>query len=389
MNIYDQSYNSHILSYDPVYRPHLLNPPPMPDPSKGGLPFDPVFKAEPCVRGLEGGGIALSVFLPKAEKVTARIGEKNIFAELKKGDDGYFRAEVKEIEPGFHYVFFNVDGVSYLHPELPIGYGYGFAVNFIDIPGEEDYYLLKDVPHGSLTLEQYKSSINGRFRACWVYTPPRYFEEPEKRYPVLYIQHGGGENETGWFWQGKIHYILDNLIAEGACEEMIIVTNAGNAYKELEPDVFTDADASDIIVKECVPFIDGKYRTLADAHHRAIAGLSMGGGMARHIAHRHPDIFKNVGVFSSGQGFMVKGSSQGVTFDYSDLFSTPEHYNALMDVTFVMCGDRDMRHIYTSEQAGELTEKGYSVVYKEYPGGHEWNVWRPAARDFMKMIFRK
>lgn len=388
MNIYDQSYNSHIAAFDAIYRPQLLTPPIMPDPSKG-MPSVQDFRAEPGVRGLESGDVSLSVFLPQASKVTARIAEEDEAIEFTKGEDGYFRAEAQNVPAGFHYIDFEADGIPFVHPNLPIGYGYGHSVNFIDIPGEEDYYLLKDVPHGAITMEQYKSQINGRYRACWVYTPPSYPNDPDKRYPVLYIQHGGGENETGWFWQGKLNYILDNLIACGECREMIVVANSGNAYRELKPDVFTVADASEIIVRECVPFIDGKYRTIANAENRAVAGLSMGGGMARHIAHQHPDIFRNVGVFSSGQGFMVSGSSQGVTFDYSKLFSTPEYYNSVMKVTFVICGDTDMRHTYTSEQANSLAEKGYHVLYKEYPGGHEWNVWRPAARDFVKMLFEK
>ena len=389
MNPYDQSYNSHILSFDPVYRKQMPRPAMLgADPFKGmPLPTD-AFRAEPGVRGLSGGGAALSVYLPQAKEVTVRIGEQNLMLTLTKGEDGYFRGESREIPAGFHYVFFTVDGVPYLHPMLPVGYGYGFAANFIDLPGEEDYYLLKDVPHGSLTMELYPSRINGRTRACWVYTPPGYAAHPEKRYPVLYIQHGGGENETGWFWQGKLHYILDNLIAEGKCVEMLAVANAGNAYAEVGPDEFRDADASAIIARECVPFIDGKYRTIPDGSHRAIAGLSMGGGMARHLAHQHPELFRSVGVFSSGQGFLVKGESQGVTFDYSELFSSPEHYNSVMDVTFVMCGDSDMRHTYTSEHAAALSSKGYNVIYKEYPGGHEWNVWRPAARDFAQMLFQ-
>ena len=361
----------------------------MPNPLKGMLKQDYEFKAEPCVRGLEDGSVVFSLFMPKAQTVKVVVGENRIQFELSKNDDGYFRGKAEGIPSGFHYVFFEVDGIPFIHPNLPIGYGYGYAVNFIDVPGDEEYYLLRDVPHGALTMEIYNSELSGRSRACWVYTPPRYSENTDRRYPVLYIQHGGGENETGWFWQGKLHYILDNLIAAGECAEMIVVANAGNAYREVASDVFVEADASEIIVKECVPFIDSKYRTIADSAHRAIAGLSMGGGMARHIAHSHPDIFKNVGVFSSGQGFMVSGSSQGVDFDYSELFSSPDHYNSVMDVTFVMCGDNDMRHEYTSKQVAALAEKGYNVKYREYIGGHEWNVWRPAARDFVKMIFNK
>ena len=384
MNRYDQTYNSYILNFDPVYTPPRPRPESF-DPFKG-MPRQEDFKAEPCVRGLEGGGAEISLYMPGARKAVVKY-HVNKTLEMKKGSDGYFRVSAPDFPSGFQYVRFEVDGVPYIHPFLPVGYGSGSAVNYVDIPGKDDFYLLKNVPHGTVSMELYKSAINGRFRTCWVYTPPGY-ETGSKRYPVYYIQHGGGETETGWFWQGKLNYIMDNLIAARECEEMIVVANAGTAYREIGPDEFTLSDASAIITEECVPFIDGKYRTIADASHRAVAGLSMGGGMARHIAHSRPDMFRNLGVFSSGQGFMVAGTSQGVTFDYSALFSTPEHYNSLFDVTFVTCGDTDMRHTYTFEQAGGLAARGFNVIYREYAGDHEWNVWRESARDFAKMIFR-
>lgn len=387
MNVYDQSYNAHLLSFDPVYRPVQNQPQLSPNPFKG-LSAANDFDAEPGIRGLPGGGIALSFYAPDASAVEAKVGESETPIVLAKQENGYWRAEASDVPAGFHYLFFTVDGVSVIHPNLPVGYGYGRAVNYIDVPSEETDFLLRDVLHGGLTMELYKAQSTGRFRACWVYTPPKYGQDINKRYPVLYIQHGGGENETGWFWQGKLHYLLDNLLADSRCAEMIVVANAGNAYQELSSDHFSEADAASIIMEDCIPMIDEKYRTIPDARHRAVAGLSMGGGQARHMAHGRPDLFANVGVFSSGQGFLVKGESQGVTFDYSELFSSPEHYNAVMDVTFVACGTEDMRHAYTAEQVAALASQGYHVSYHPYPGEHEWNVWRLAARDFLTELFR-
>jgi enterochelin esterase-like enzyme len=343
MNIYDQTYNSNLLCFDSIYRPEAkAKPADTLNPFKG-IPQPTGIQNVPGVRGLEGGGIEVTYYAPDASGVEMSVPEIEQPFSFDKADNGYWTLRAAEIPAGFHYVFFKVDGVSTIHPQLPIGYGYGRNVNYIDVPGDEDFYLLKDVPHGNITVEIYKSVINGRFRNCWVYTPPAY-NESDKRYPVLYIQHGGGEDEMGWFWMGRINYIIDNLLAEGRCEEMIIVANSGSAYRETGHDEFEVADAAEIIIRECVPFIDGKYRTLADCEYRAIAGLSMGGGQARHLAHSHPDTFANLGAFSSGQGFIVKGESQGMVFDYTDLFSSPEHYNKTMKLTFVVCGTEDMRH---------------------------------------------
>jgi enterochelin esterase-like enzyme len=387
MNVYDQSYDSHILCFDPIYRseakPMIAS---LSNPFKG-IPMPTDIENVPGVRGLENGGAEVTCFAPDASIVEMSVAEINQSYAFNQGDDGYWTLRTDSIPAGFHYIFVKVDGVSTLMPNLPISYGYGRSINYIDVPGEEDFYLLKDVPHGSITMEIYKSEISGRFRNCWVYTPPSY-NQSSKKFPVLYIQHGGGEDETGWFWLGRINYIIDNLLAEGKCEEMIIVANSGNAYKEVGNDMFEVVDAAEIIIKECVPLIDAKYRTVANGEHRAIAGLSMGGGQARHLSHSHPDIFANLGAFSSGQGFIIKGESQGCVFDYTDLFVSPEHYNKIMKLTFVVCGTEDERHEYTSKQVKELADKGYNVEYHPYPGGHEWNVWRAGARDFIMKLFR-
>ena len=389
MNPYDQSYNSHILCFDPVNRTKARPQIPVGTNPFHGAAIDRRFEAVPGVRGTADGGVRITFHAPEASRVTMTIpGMKHEFV-FAKAEDGYWAYEGSDIAPGFHYVQFHVDGVTAYHPELPMGFGCIGAINYIDVPGDEDYYLLKDVPHGTIRQELYKSEIcGGRWRNAWVYTPPCYDEDPSRRYPVMYIQHGGGEDETGWFWQGKLHYILDNLIAEGKCEPMLAVCNYGNAYRALEGDEYEVCAPKDIITFECVPFIDGKYRTIADAEHRAICGLSMGGGQSRHIAHRHPEVFANLGVFSSGAGFLVKGEAQGVSFDYSELFASPEHYNAIMKTTFVGCGTEDMRHAYTSEHVRPLEEGGYNVHYHAYPGDHEWNVWRKWSRDFAMEIFK-
>jgi enterochelin esterase-like enzyme len=389
----NQALNSHILCFDPVNR-KIVPTPPIPTDGKtpplipdiGRSPYDPV----PGVRTLDDGTVDVLYFAPDAHsiKITGIGGSQAESFDMEKIGDGYWKAAIKGLKPGFHYHEYLVDGVRTFNPAVPFGYGSSAVVNYLEVPDpNEDFYLLKDVPHGALRMELMKSEFCGRYRNAWVYMPPGY-DTSGKRYPVLYIQHGGGENETGWIWQGKINYIADNLLAAGEMEEMLIVCCSSNAPKELPGGKYINVDYPGVMAHEIVPFIDATFRTIADREHRAVAGLSMGGGQARLIAHRHPDVFANLGQFSSGSGFAVQFESMYGPADFSELFATPEHYNEIMKLTFVSCGTDDPRHGYTSVQVKELADRGYNVSYHTYPGHHEWNVWRYSARDFMKLLFR-
>ena len=390
----NQALNSHILFFDPFNRkpaplpsfPADGKPPRGPNPALQQAPYENI----PGVRTLEDGRVEVTFYAPDAHSVKiAGIGGSmpNTY-DMEKAEDGYWKVVIDDLGPGFHYHEYIVDGVRTFNPTIPFGYGCSKAMNFLEVPDpNEDFYLLKDVPHGTIHMEIMKSELCGRYRNAWVYTPPGY-ETGEKRYPVLYIQHGGGENETGWIWQGKINYIADNLLAASEMEEMIIVCCAGYAPKRLDDGRYVNVDYTEVMVKEIVPFIDSKYRTKADRLYRAIAGLSMGGGQARAIAHTHPEVFASLGQFSCGGGFVVKGVSLYGPTDYSELFSTPEHYNSIMKLTFVSCGTDDPRHAYTSVQVQELADKGYNVSYHPYPGHHEWDVWRFSAYEYLQKLFR-
>jgi len=390
----NQALNSHMLYFDPVHRKASPLPPFRAD---GKPPLRPAGNTEapyeevPGVRTLDDGAVEITFYAPDAHSVkVAGWGGSSMpnTYEMQKGEDGYWKVTLEDVGPGFHYHDYLVDGVKTVNPLVPFGYGASRVVNYFEVPDpNEDFYLLQDVPHGTVRMELMKSETAGRYRSLWVYTPPGY-DDSGRRYPVLYIQHGGGENEMGWIWQGKIHYIADNLLAAGQMEEMLIVCAAGYAPKRLEDGRYINLDFHEIMVREIVPFIDGKFRTVADRKSRAIAGLSMGGGQARAIAHRHTDVFANLGQFSCGGGFIVKGESMYGPTDYSELFATPEHYNAIMDVTFVSCGTDDPRHAFTGVQVKELADQGFNVTYHPYPGFHEWDVWRFSARDFMKTLFR-
>lgn len=401
------------LNFDAIYRKLVpVNPNFHPlDPAYGSKVFPPTagpagkaYEAIHAARTLEDGTVEITYYAPDAKRVeVAGIGgSMQGRYDLEKIEDGYWKASIKDIRSGFHYCIFIVDGVPTYNPTMPFGFGNSYVMNYFEVPGEDDFYLLKDVPHGTVHMELMKSELQGRYRNLYVYTPYGY-ETSDKRYPVMHILHGGGENEIGWFWEGKLNYIADNLFAEGKAEEMIIVVSSFTAPKEVGDNVFQNIAFPDVMVNEIVPFIDAKYRTIPDRRSRAIAGLSAGGGTARQIGHGHPEVFANLGQFSSGGGFFIYGMStvegpkdygppvRSTPMDevYAKLFTTPEEYNAYMDVTFITCGSDDLRWQYTRPQVQEFIDKGYNLEYQEYPGYHEWDTWRIAAMEFMKRIFKK
>ncbi len=305
--------------------------------------------------------------------------------ELAPDEDGYWSVTVDDIRDGFHYHKYFVDGVEAPNALAPYGYGCFQPINFFEMPGGADpeFYLLKDVPHGTVRMDLYKSALTGRWRNCFIYTPPGYETDTDRRYPVLYLQHGGGENEVGWVWQGKINYIADNLLAEGKMEPMIIVMNNGYAFKDDGTSNESMGSIDEVIVGDCIPFIDAKYRTVADRHGRAMAGLSMGAMQSNVTVMKNPDVFANVGIFSGG--FNYKGDG----YDLTDVFEDVEKYRARFDLLFVSAGEDEQPMCGTLRKTlGELNEKGFQNVFYSCPGFHEWDVWRYAAREFLKLLFR-
>ena len=259
-------------------------------------------------------------------------------------------------------------------------------MNYFEIPDEQDgeFWLMQQVPHGTIHMEFYPCRMTGRVRCCYVYTPPAYGQDTGKRYPVLYLQHGGGENETGWLWQGKINYICDNLIAQGLMKEMIVVMNDGYAFR---PDGLGDpagGDIDDVLADECVAFIDDRYRTIPDARHRAIAGLSMGGMQTNACIFKHPDRFANAGIFSGG--FREKGFN----FDGSALLREPELFRQRFALIFVAVGEQEQPSCsQLQENIPAYNARGIPIELYTCPGYHEWDVWRHAARAFLQRLFQE
>jgi len=382
----NQAYNSSVMCFDPFNRRLIFVT------EENGRRHGLWTVAKPGIEFPEDGKVTFNYFAPNAKKVeVAGIGGSmpGRYA-LENVGDGYWSVTVDDIRDGFHYHDYYVDGVRASNPAVPMGFGCSNYYNFFDMPGGEDpdFYLLKAVPHGTVRVNYFKSAqLGGKHRCCWVYTPPGYEKSSDKRYPVLYLQHGGGENETGWIWQGKVNYIMDNLLAEGGCEEMIIVMNTGSGGSVTMPDgSIKPVDAGDVIVKDCIPFIDANYRTKAAPEFRAMAGLSMGGFLSRVTVFNSLDVFSWCGSFSGGFG--AKWSLFGRDYDYTELFETPEHFNSKLKLLFIGYGEQEPNCEPNRGAAAEYIKRGYNIKFYARYGYHEWDVWRSCAKHFLPLLFK-
>jgi enterochelin esterase-like enzyme len=269
-----------------------------------------------------------------------------------------------------------------------------------------DFYFPKDVPHGEIRERPYFSKTTGAWRRIFVYTPPDYDANRETRYPVLYLQHGGGEDERGWVIQGKVNHIMDNLIAEKKCKPMIIVMERGYARKAGEPETpprppagQTNSPAPDfrrmfgtlqeVFINDLIPMIDSTYRTIPDRDHRAMAGLSMGGMQTFNITLNNLDKFAYIGGFSGAGGgfgggtFDPKTSNNGVMAD-AQAFIQKVH------LLFMSIGSAEGERFHNSvKNYREALEKaGIKTVFYESPGtAHEWQTWRRSLREFAPLLF--
>ncbi len=379
--LHNQALEQHMLFFSPLNKKAVFE-------RSGGRPSIHYVEEKQGVRVLDYGKAEFNFLAPDAKSVTVKGwgGSMPNTYELQPVGDGYWQCVADDILPGFHYCDFYVDGVRTVNPLAPVGYGSFRIVNFFEMPeADSAFWLLQNVPHGDVRMEQYRSGVTGRMKAVWVYTPPGYDEHPEKRWPVFYIQHGGGENETGWVWQGKINYISDNLLAEGKCREMIIVMNTGYSFTDGGDRAFTHANFERELTEDCIPFIDKKFRTIPDKDHRAIAGLSMGGAQAFSIGmHRRKDLFSWIGVFSGTLNRVRPG-----VFDVSDAFEDGEAFNRDVKLFFASWGTHEPMGEKNTEFLDEIErEKGIHAVRHTHAGWHEWDVWRHAALAFMQLLFQ-
>ena len=375
---------------------------------------------------------------PNAKEVGVSLGRP---LTATKGDDGAWTVITSPLVEGFHYYQIIIDGARAADPNTRTFFGSSRWMSGIDVPSDDmDFFAAKDVPHGTVREQPYYSNVSKAWRRSFVYTPPDYDKNPTARYPVLYLQHGAGEDETAWPVQGRTNFILDNLIAEGKAKPMIIVMDNGggsglfgqprggrggapgnnlvapNATAAGAPGASAAAAApaatppaapaaapaagagrgpggrgpggmnfsefENILLKDIIPMIDSSYRTIADRKARGMAGLSMGGMQTRNIGLSHLDIFSHIGIFSGGTLGDPKAENSPL--------AKVDEFNRLVNVGFVSYGEVEGGSKTLKEYADSLKVAGLKNVYTYVSPrtAHEFLTWRRSLKEFAPLLFR-
>jgi len=320
------------------------------------------------------------IVAPQAQSVSVSLGG----LALTKGEDGAWVGTSRPLDEGFHYYHLTIDGGTFNDPGTLNFYGSTRWESGIEIPAkDQDFYGLKDVPHGQLRQVLFPSKSTNTSRRAFVYTPPDYDKDQTRRYPVLYLQHGWGEDETGWGSQGQAHLIMDNLLAEGKTKPFIIVMTYGMT-NDTRPGGLRNFDIGPfqtVLVDELIPYIDANFRTLADQPHRAMAGLSMGGMETRQITLKNLDKFSRIGLFSGG------------SISPEDVNNTPG-FKEKVKLVFVSFGSRELENRRggfggdPKVNAEALKQAGINSVFYVSPNtAHEWQSWRRSLHEFAPLLF--
>jgi enterochelin esterase-like enzyme len=341
------------------------------------------------------GRVKFRIVAPKAQNVGASFRDSSPFT---KGEDGAWTGYTRPLDEGFHYYTINIDGAEVPDPNSHYFYGSSRWGSAVEVPAkDQEFYSLRNVPHGQLREIYYFSKSSNTNRHAFVYTPPDYDKDPTKRYPVLYLQHGAGEDETGWARQGYAGRIMDNLIAEGKARPFLIAMEyGGNPFAGPRP---TNAPAGPgartlnfgafekVLLDDFIPFLDANFRTMPDQPHRAMAGLSMGGMQTRSIALPHLDTFSHIGVFSGGSIALT---------NITDLAAFKEK----VKLVFISYGSRELGTNRVAgarggfggdpkENTAALKAAGVNCVFYESPDtAHEWQSWRRSLHQFAPLLFK-
>jgi len=343
------------------------------------------------------GRVRASISAPEAQRVQLDISA--VKYDLVKDTSGVWTGDSDPQDEGFHYYQLWIDGAAVPDPASLYFYGASRWGSGIEIPAkDQDFYALKNVPHGQIREQLYFSKSNNSMRRCFVYTPPGYNKDTTKRYPVLYLQHGGGEDETGWSNQGRTNLIMDNLIAEGKAKAkpfIIVMDNGTWRWPENVPrprrgerpsGPWPPAGWADgfkkTLLEDIIPMIDANYRTLADQPHRAMAGLSMGGMQTRVITLANPDVFSHVGIFSGG------------SISMDDVDNSPG-FKEKVKLVFVSYGSRELENRRMGfggdpkANTEALKEAGINTHFYVSPNtAHEWQSWRRSLHEFAPFLFK-
>lgn len=317
------------------------------------------------------------ILAPKADSVRVSLGLGGRGGTvLTKGDDGYFTGTTEgPMDEGFHYYHVTVDGGVFNDPGTLNFYGSTRWESGIEIPAhDQDFYELKDVPHGNVQQILFPSKSTSSQRRAFVYTPPGYSSNADKRYPVLYLQHGWGEDETAWSNQGHANLIMDNLIADGKIKPFIIVMTYGMTnqlkfghLKEFKIDTFQT-----VLTDELIPYVDAHFHTLANRENRAMAGLSMGGMETHTITLNKPEVFSQYALLSGG-------------------IYTPDELKdkAKPKLVFISCGSKENPD-RVKQSADSLKQAGYNAVsFVSENTAHEFLTWRRSLYQLAPLLFKE
>lgn len=346
----------------------------------------------------EDGTVTLRVKAPKATAVNVDGGEiqtvlPNVNLTMTKDDKGIWSVTFGPLPPGIYDYIIDIDGVKntdYLSPWV-FGNRQG-SRGFVEVPGPKGQPRMdewRDVPHGAVTMHWYASSAaDGALRRIHVYTPPDYFKNPTQTYPVVYLFHGSGDNDSHWMWIGRANVIADNLIAEAKTKPMIIVMPDGHV--PISPKEGESRDQMRIRVKEAyekdilneiLPLVESSYRVKKDRADRAIVGLSMGGGQSLYLGLNNLDKFAWIGAFSASAG----GLDPVLTKLSADVKSTNEQIKLL----WIAIGKDDFLLKTNQEFVQALKDKQIEHQYTETEGRHQWSTWRRYLAEFLPLLFRE
>ncbi|MDE6521485.1 MAG: esterase [Muribaculaceae bacterium] len=344
--------------------------------------------AYPCVAA--DSRATFKLHAPDAKDVKVDICGKKY--DMVKDDNGVWSATTDPLVEGFHYYFLVIDGVSVIDPASETFYGCGKECSGIEIPESLDaaaYYTFnKDIPHGQVRECKYFSNTEGKQRRCFVYTPAEYETNHNAKYPVLYLQHGMGEDETGWSKQGMMANILDNAIASGKAAPMIVVMDNGNCshiFGSRKGETMEQFGASftPVILNDLIPYIENTFRVNTDRENRAMAGLSWGGKETFDITLTNLDKFSHIGAFS-GALFGLNGNVENA---FDGVFKDPKKFNDNVKVLFLSMGSEE--NFGAPNICKALTDLGINNTYYESPGTHhEWLTWRRSLNEFLPLLFK-
>lgn len=325
---------------------------------------------------------------PEANKVVLDICSKKY--EMQRDGKGGWMAVTDPLVVGFHYYFMNIDGVNFIDPSTETFFGCNREAGGIEIPeGDEGNYYRpqQGIAHGQVRSIYYYAKSTNEWRHALVYTPAEY-EKGKKKYPVLYLQHGMGEDETGWSKQGHMQHIMDNAIAKGEAVPMIVVMESGDVKAPFRGgdnrQGFSSYGASfyKVMINDLIPYIDANFRTKTDRDHRAMAGLSWGGHQTFDLVMNNMDKFSYMGAFS-GAIFGLDAKTA-----YDGKFANGEEFNKKIHYLFLSCGSEE--NFGTDKLAQSLRDCGVKVDFLVSPGTHhEWLTWRRGLNQFIPHLFKK